>query len=590
MKITKIDITGMNKLISQSYQFNNATYITGDNGSGKSTILQAIQLGLLGYIPGIPKRNADIFEHCNNGMSMGVKLTFDTDDYIQRTWIKSGKSIQSSIDSSLSEDEINRLIAGIEVPIYNFNAFLALSNNAQKDWLLQFLTSKAVKIDWKHQLTVDLPEGIQPTEKLLSTIIPLCTDDVKATNTAIKQQLSMHKQMAANLSAGIQSLVYHDDIDTSISESEVVERIKDLQNKQQLYASYTTYLLNTKTLSNQLTLLQSELTEIDVDSTNAELQQYIQKYNEIKAKQTDLNAKLQMTRDQIKGLKTPTATKCPILAISCEALSNYTEKIDKQIKKLEAFESSINKELATVDAELGAVSTSCKSAETTLNRHQMITSKIESIETTLASYKKADVDYSDVSRPDFDIHFVDTELIRYNDLLVKLRANAKYSATIDSFTQQLAEVEQAIDVLKHWDKLTGPNGIQYDLISDNVSKFNAILTSYIAALWGPEYSCKFIISGASNSFKMGIQHNDAFLNYDVLSSGERCLYMLAFMLTVLQTSTSPLKMILVDDALDHLDDNHIAKVFSECSALPDFQIIFAGVKECNAKNIDIIKL
>ena len=58
MKFKSITITGMHKVDKKTYTFNDdVTYFIGENGSGKSTILEAAELALLGYIPGYANTN-----------------------------------------------------------------------------------------------------------------------------------------------------------------------------------------------------------------------------------------------------------------------------------------------------------------------------------------------------------------------------------------------------------------------------------------------------------------------------------------------------------------------------------------------------
>ena len=64
-KVKSITINGIHKIDHARYEFDQNTYICGPNGVGKSTILTAIQLALLGKIPGQPATNAAIFRHAN---------------------------------------------------------------------------------------------------------------------------------------------------------------------------------------------------------------------------------------------------------------------------------------------------------------------------------------------------------------------------------------------------------------------------------------------------------------------------------------------------------------------------------------------
>ena len=67
MKLTSIEITNMHNIVgTKKIDLNDINYFYGRNGAGKSTILQAIQLAILGYIPNQGKTASAIFEHCNS--------------------------------------------------------------------------------------------------------------------------------------------------------------------------------------------------------------------------------------------------------------------------------------------------------------------------------------------------------------------------------------------------------------------------------------------------------------------------------------------------------------------------------------------
>ena len=68
MKIKSITIEGMQKIVSRTIEFSDLQYLYGPNGAGKSTILKAIQLALLGYIPGEPKKASAIAKHARGNM------------------------------------------------------------------------------------------------------------------------------------------------------------------------------------------------------------------------------------------------------------------------------------------------------------------------------------------------------------------------------------------------------------------------------------------------------------------------------------------------------------------------------------------
>ena len=155
MKIKDIKIEGMHNVKIKYYQFDNITYLYGNNGSGKSTILQAIQLCLLGYIPGTNKTSSAIFEHCNCN-KLTVELTLlDKDDEIKciRSFNKTKSKIEEQFNIIPDNYLIDEIIGNLELPIFNFNEFLALSANKQKDLLISILPNSDNSINIYQYLT-----------------------------------------------------------------------------------------------------------------------------------------------------------------------------------------------------------------------------------------------------------------------------------------------------------------------------------------------------------------------------------------------------------------------------------------------------
>ena len=89
MKIKSVDISHVHQISdTKKYEFNDISYLVGHNGAGKSTILQAIQLGILGYIPGYDKTNPGIMKHSSDGQCIAVTVTFDDGSFVNRVWMK----------------------------------------------------------------------------------------------------------------------------------------------------------------------------------------------------------------------------------------------------------------------------------------------------------------------------------------------------------------------------------------------------------------------------------------------------------------------------------------------------------------------
>ena len=76
MKIKSVYVDGLHTVHNKTYTFEDITYLHGRNGVGKSTILNAIQFALLGYIPGTSKTKAAILRHSKDNKIV-VKIVLD---------------------------------------------------------------------------------------------------------------------------------------------------------------------------------------------------------------------------------------------------------------------------------------------------------------------------------------------------------------------------------------------------------------------------------------------------------------------------------------------------------------------------------
>ena len=164
-------------------------------------------------------------------------------------------------------------------------------------------------------------------------------------------------------------------------------------------------------------------------------------------------------------------------------------------------------------------------------------------------------------------------------------------STEEGQSEYLAELakyklEQEIIALKQWDALTGVNGLQSSAGTTNpFVELGSQMDKYIQAVFGEAVTAKFNIESKANSFSFGIERNGSYIPFNLLSSGEKCMYTLALMISLVAVSKSPLKIVMVDDLLDHLDDVNVTKLFESLQTVEDIQMIFAGVKVVNGEYV-----
>jgi len=112
------------------------TIVVGPNGAGKSSRSQALQLAVLGYVPGIGKRNQDIMDalHDGQGRDLRVGVTLDGRKLERRfTRSKVGAVSQDLLVGGVKAKpaEFAQEFAGVGV--IDISAFLALSDQKKID-------------------------------------------------------------------------------------------------------------------------------------------------------------------------------------------------------------------------------------------------------------------------------------------------------------------------------------------------------------------------------------------------------------------------------------------------------------------------
>jgi hypothetical protein len=180
----------------------------------------------------------------------------------------------------------------------------------------------------------------------------------------------------------------------------------------------------------------------------------------------------------------------------------------------------------------------------------------------------------------------DTELAQeikvLQDNKMKAFANQKYNSTIDELTKKKFDLELELAIYKAWAKATDVNGLQTEIMKQPFNELADKMTQYIQTMYGNDsLKAHFNVEAKANSFTFGLIRDNKYIQYDLLSSGEKCLYTLALMICIIDNSKSPLKVVLLDDALDNLDDVAIENTFTALKNITNIQFILAGVKHSN---------
>ena len=595
MRLKSIDIRGMNKVVQHTYTFDNdVVYLNGKNGAGKSTVLNAIQLALLGYIPGIAKKNDLIMKHAN-GPFLSVTATIDDDGklmQVSRVYTANKKGINCSVSTIPDNLDIADILGDLELPVFNFNEFVGMSANKLKDWFIAFLPSNQVDIDWDKELKessqdIHLTESkfYDETLQYINNLGMDGVDQVRAANSYLKQLLSFKKSEMERMTNSIQSLIFYDDYKDDMS-------IEDIEAQKQAYQlDYTEAISLQKSYEASSKVIEQLAIYKDLNDSLEQDDRYrkaVENKTQLESKLNDLNVKLTNNsmhrsdaQSKLHSLTSLTSGNgvCPYTNSVCDSIKASVQEwkaqmveLQKEIDNYNQYEKSLHTQIHNARNELSKYQLEITSLENQYKTRDNLKSMVNPALTAVNIQEVLD-----------RIQFDEKTISELSDKLVKAKANQQYNNLVDTFTAQKFDIQQSIEALKVWIKLTGENGLQTQFMGDPFADLSNNLSVYLSAMFDePNLKAHFNLSTKVNSFSFGIDRNGSYIPFDMLSSGEKCMYTLALLTCLTDTSNAQLKLIMIDDLFDHLDDENIENVFKGIQSISGIQYIFAGVKPCKA--------
>lgn len=599
MKIKKLIIEGMHNVDKKSYTFSDLTYFVGSNGAGKSTILQGIQLALLGYIPGYSKTNEGIFQHCNGerlSVTLYIEINQSDSVIIQRTWTRSGSKITSNVNIIPAYFDVESIIKDVELPIYNFSDFINMTANKLKDWFIQFLPGSDDNLDWKslfrEQIKYD-PNVDSTYDSLLETIVSSepaqlkGIDGVRQMNTYLKNLLSFKKSEGLRIQDTIQSLIHYDDIPIN---KPIYELQSELNTVLQLISQAKSYQAAQKSnaqIELQLAAYQdlAETSSQDplipqlvsrIADLNVELQELLSTdyHTDIAKLQTEIQSRNAI----IRGRGT-----CPYTHSQCGTIESLINNYTNEVQDLQNKLADLRQAQTYRDSKVQQLQADITSAQTKYNQQVSKYAQRDQLKSCIITVSNRDTS--------LDVDFLESRLKDLTDSISRVKANENYSDLIDTMTSKKFGIDQEIQMLNKLVKFTDANNLQTTMMEAPFINLANDMESYVNVLFNDaDISVKFNLSSKANSFSFGIVRSQQYIPYDVLSSGEKCIFALAMMLCIVDKSYPDLKLILIDDMLDHLDDSKLQQLLNSLQKLDKIQLILAGVKQYQGDNWnDVVK-
>lgn len=601
MKLRRITIEGMHKVTRKVYDFDDGlSYLYGKNGAGKSTLLQAIQLAVLGYIPGTNKTNSEIFRHANNH-TMAVTAILDdnsTTITIRRIYMKSGNSVKCTVDVSPEGYSVEPIVDELELPIFNFDKFISMSSNMLKDWFINFLPKTDKELDWSEIFKASARGVKIVDEEFVPYLVKRASefghlgnavDNVRQMNSLLKEEQTAKKAELSRIQNTIQSLIYYSDIEGIIPEEELNEKLNALQKlhddcirNQSLSESNSRVATQLKEYTDLCESLSQDekysKLKSDCDTLLSESRKLDDEIRDIMLE----SQKLKMDKDsksaiiQSNGVCQYTGEICPSIVEMISDFSKQVEKIQEKISDCEKRKGEIQSERIRIQEQLSAKQREVHMLDIRYRERDSLKSNLR---TVVSSTEHVDID------------MIKSQMEEISDRIVKQRANEQYDKLSDKLVADKYAIEQNLELLKLWIAVTGPNGMQSEMMIEPFNELAEDMTKYIRSLYCDEsLSARFELSEKANSFTFGLDRNGIYIPFDLLSSGEKCTYTLALMLCILFRSNSNLKLLLIDDILDHLDEENVKNLFESLSSVKDIQIIMAGVQKCPLEDNNIVKI
>lgn len=602
MKLHGITIAGMHNTEHETYRFSNFTYLTGQNGAGKSTILQAIQLALLGYIPGTGKTKSDIAGH-SSAAETSIELDFGA-TLIGWNLRKSGKGV--TIESDASQDDIDAILGNLKLPVFSFSEFTDMSSNKLKDWFIDFLPSDSTTIDWKITICKALAAaGISmespDVEQLISELAFRASDcadtpleQVRGFNAYLKDYLSIAKAEILRIQKTIESLVYYDDtLDVLDTPETIKQKIDALQNDLvELKSKISVIRYSKDAVCRYVKLI--ECCGLEYDSLPDDLESSLE-YQNMCDKLSCYQRDIEYYTDKLNGYAARLAEikyrmsqynsiiaapdRCPYCDITCSSLDATRERAQEQLV-------SLQEELDELNSQMDEISNLRKIAM----QHQIeLARRIDDYKKAVTVYRPAIIKekrYADIDMSEIELNIGETSaaISELTDLLAKIKANRQYSELSDTIMKDKMLAETRAEVLKVLAKLTDVNGMQTSIMERPFIEFSDEISEIYSEIMNDESKFVFNLESKANSFGFGIIRDGKYIGFDYLSSGEKSLVTLSLLVGIVLKSNAKLKILLIDDMLDHLDAERSALCFDAlyklCEA-HDIQIIAAGVIPCD---------
>lgn len=597
--IANIIIDGLHGVSHEKIELSNFNYFFGKNGAGKTTILNAIQLALLGYIPGTAKSNSGIMKHTSKPtMYVECQLVDDAGQQlsVRRTWTAKGASVSCTTVLQPETLDLDAVVGELALPIFDFNEFMNQSANSLKDWFISILPESSVDADLRAEMdkvaqqyldTCNLGEVKDTQTRILESDTKSILETLKYGCEVLKDAQSATKAKITSLQNTINTLVMYDDA-AGCSAKALEAQLKDLKSEEIELSGRITTAIRRNALKSQIADKFSQLTADSFD-TDEECNEASRKLSALQAQLSEMSNEATTLSTSIQQRTTEVSTisqlahsngVCPYTKAACESVNELIAKAKADFDAQYAHLKSMKDRLAHLNADIASKSAEITSVNKFLQDRRSAylgrANALAALQETSDACTSDDIDAMNQRRAELQAES-EKVLAKYEHAA----ANERFDALSGRLNADKAQAESSLAIYKLWSKLLGSSGLQTQVMTQPFVDLAAVITSYLQAFFNDEsVVAEFTLAEKANSFNFGLRKGSSFISFETLSSGERCIYVLSLLIALIQTTNTQLPVMLIDDLLDHLDRDKALAVFSTLYNITGIQILLAGVQPC----------